>query len=201
VSGVQDSQKDNEEARQLALTSEGDPDLAPREARLEELERGIERRYIEIGLALQEISEKKLYKLRGQTWKQYVEERWEISREHADRLRRAARLAQEKDPRVLLHRLSAPRDGNSISAAVGAPGPPQAQTSLRLSTRSCVASRPCRRRLRGRRSLPSISWAPSSECCWRPLAWRWAVNSASGLRPLNGGFSSSTYPSASVKSR
>jgi hypothetical protein len=82
----------------LPFSDAADTELAAKERRLEELEGFIESRYVDIGFLLEEIAEKKLYKVRGLTWAQYVQQRWKISREHADRLRRAARLAREIGP-------------------------------------------------------------------------------------------------------
>lgn len=99
MSGTEKSvAKQDVEGKQLALPSGDDADLAAKEARLEELERGIERRYIEIGLALEEIRVEKLYAVRGLTWEQYTRKQWKISSRHANRLRAAARLVEEIGP-------------------------------------------------------------------------------------------------------
>lgn len=98
MSEVQDSEKNDEAAGQLALVHDDEPDLAAKKARLEELEQGIKSRYIEIGLALEEIRVKELYRVRGLTWEQYTRQRWDISSRHANRLRAAARFAEEIGP-------------------------------------------------------------------------------------------------------
>ncbi len=63
--------------------------LEPAEAkRLEELETIISRDikgFLRVGMALKEIKEKRLYRGKYATWKQYISEEWDISRAYGDR--------------------------------------------------------------------------------------------------------------------
>jgi hypothetical protein len=64
---------------------------------LQALEQIVERgqaTFIEMGHALAEIRERKLYKETHKTWEAYLKERWNFSRQHAHRLLQAKKVAE-----------------------------------------------------------------------------------------------------------
>lgn len=82
--------------------------LAPSERSLAELEAVIEKHklaFIEVGQALLEIRERKLYRDQGfQTFQEYCEQRWDFGRKRGYQLAEAAKLASEVDVRGLPER-------------------------------------------------------------------------------------------------
>jgi len=64
---------------------------------LQALEQIVERgkdTFIEVGKALAEIHERKLYKETHKTWEAYLKERWNFSRQHAHRILQAKKVAE-----------------------------------------------------------------------------------------------------------
>ena len=64
---------------------------------LQALEQIVERgkdTFIEVGKALAEIHERKLYKETHKTWEAYLKERWNFSRQHAHRLLQAKKVVE-----------------------------------------------------------------------------------------------------------